>query len=158
MLFITNAKELVNILNVTLRRMKISKSEIAIIQLKASINLYNSGDYISALTLAGASSEIIVNLCKTRGMPFSHMLPNDAIANLEKPNLNIEKYLKQTLNKNKNELKHHSSGEDYIIEAEFWLDALGFIYDTIENYKYLFGKAIEDDLIETFLKENFNVT
>lgn len=135
--------------------MKFKKTEIAIIQLKSAITHYDNGDFISALTLAGASSEIIVSLCKARKLTVKHMLPFEKAEELNRPGINIEKYLKTTLNKNKNELKHHDSADDYEIEGEFWRDALGFISDTVENYRILFGPDIQDKFINDFMDRTF---
>jgi hypothetical protein len=135
--------------------MKYKKSEIAIIQLKAAIRHYDGGDYISALNLAGASSEIFTSLCKARKLSYKHMLPAEKVEELNRPGINIEKYLKTTLNKNKNEFKHHESDEDYEIEGEFWRDALGFISDTVENYRILFGHDIQDEAVSAFMDKTF---
>jgi len=43
------------------------KSEIAIMQLKTAIQLYNQGDYVSALTLSGVAAHINATLLK---LPF----------------------------------------------------------------------------------------
>ncbi len=37
---------------------KIEKSKLALIQLRRAIQLFNAGDYIYALTLAGSANEI----------------------------------------------------------------------------------------------------
>ncbi len=42
------------------------KKDIALIQLRSSAKLYKSGDYISAITLAGAAEEILGCIAKAR--------------------------------------------------------------------------------------------
>jgi hypothetical protein len=42
----------------------ISKIDIALIQLRTAVQLYNKGNYISSLTLAGASEEILGQIVK----------------------------------------------------------------------------------------------
>jgi hypothetical protein len=43
---------------------KISKIDIALIQLRTAVQLYNKGNYISSITLAGASEEILGQIAK----------------------------------------------------------------------------------------------
>jgi hypothetical protein len=135
--------------------MKIRKSESAIIQLKAAIYHYDNADYISALTLAAASSEIFISLCQARNLSIKRMIPAERLEELNQQGINLNKRLKIILNKNRNELKHHESDEDYEIEGEFWRDALGFISDSVENYRILFGHDLEDEVVSNFMDKTF---
>ena len=44
----------------------ISKIDIALIQLRTAVQLYNKRDYVSSLTLAGASEEILGQIAKNK--------------------------------------------------------------------------------------------
>ena len=133
------------------------KSEIALHQLKAAIKLFHEKDYISALTLAGATQEIVSKLCRAKGLVWSHRLPAETQeVLLKKSSKKIEKYLADTLNKTKNELKHHSSSEDEIIKADFYFEAEMFILSAVDNYIILFGKLPNDKIIVDFYNE-YNV-
>jgi hypothetical protein len=58
------------------------KSEIAIFQLKAAINLFYEGDYVSSLTLSGAAHEIISNMCRARELEFTFRFPAELKSDL----------------------------------------------------------------------------
>ena len=53
-------------LNLTL-----TKLEVAVLQLDAALRLFMDGDYLSSLTLAGASEEILGKLCERAGKPIA---------------------------------------------------------------------------------------
>jgi len=132
---------------------KFKKSEIAIYQLKSSIKLFTEGDYVSALTLSGAAHEIISNMCRARGLNWNFRFPAEVAPKLESLSSfpeELEKFIYDFLHKTKNKLKHHNSFKDQSVQADFYFEAEMFILSTIDNYKILFNKLPEDNLIIAF--------
>lgn len=130
---------------------KYKKSEIALIQLKAAINLFNDGDYVSALTLSGISNEILSTFLRKRGLRVSFRFLLEWFHDIENQSpKTFEKYIYSLLNKTRNELKHINRDDDYMIEAEFKLEAEMFIVNSIDNYKLLFGEIPNDELLLYF--------
>jgi hypothetical protein len=137
-----------------LNKVSYKKSEIALIQLRGAVLLFNEGDYVSSLTLAGATHEIIFNLCRARGLTWTFKLPAEVLPELKnKTGEDLEKFVTTTLNKTRNKLKHHESYKDKIVVADFYFEAEMFILNTIENYKLLFGKLPEDKAILDFFNK-----
>jgi hypothetical protein len=132
----------------------IKKSEIALIQLRRAIQLFNCMDFISSLTLAGAANEILGVIAKNKYGYNS--LDNDkwfidGIAEyykVDKPNK--EKVLKVN-NRIKNILKHHNSADDDIVEADFKFEAQCHIDSAIRNYWIAFDVPPKDKIINNYV-------
>jgi hypothetical protein len=97
-------------------------TEIALIQLRRAIQLFNSGDFVCSATLAGAAEEILGKIAGRRyGL---NALEADAeflgqVADLfGKPRPDLKK-VAPILNRHRNTLKHNDSGENAWYEAHF---------------------------------------
>ena len=116
---------------------KLSKKEIAFIQIKAAADHYNKYDYISCITLAGAAEEILGAISKK--ISGFNQLENDIsfaqgiYQHFTKQTPKIKEIIKER-NKTKNQLKHNDDGEDLIIEADFENEACIFFVAAVKNY------------------------
>ena len=134
-------------------RNKVLKTKIALIQLKTAIQLYNKENYIAAITLAGASEEILGQLALKKTGNNSNLSMKyffDQIAEIDnKPKPALGKIIK-VKNKVKNELKHHDSENDYSINYDFKFEAEEYILGAILNYKLLTNEVPNDIVIKRF--------
>lgn len=128
---------------------KISKEHIAIIQLRDALSLYYNKSYISAITLAGASEEILGKLSKEK---------NSTTA------LEIESFLFRTTfpsmnyqaerNKLRNELKHKYPGNNNTDYENFKATAETHLSAAIINLKLFTGTIpSEEKLIMKYCLE-----
>jgi hypothetical protein len=121
---------------------KYTKSQIAVLQIRGAINQIKEHNFASALTLAGAGNEILEKLCKQKGFPFSHTATTKIA---DKLRILSGKQLKESLkdlSNTRNKIKHHNSSEDEIVEADFFIEACGFISSALKNYEILFQKPL----------------
>src|SRR5438046_9785969 len=87
-----------------------SKIDIALLQLRTAVQLYNKGNYISSLTLAGASEEILGQIAKNKSGTnalIDDKVWTDQIADYfkkQRPALNKLAYIR---NKAKTHIKHN---------------------------------------------------
>jgi hypothetical protein len=134
-------------------RHQVLKTDIAISQLRAAVQLYNASNYISAITLAAASEEILAQIAKVASGTNSVIDDKiwiDQLADyLKQPRPSVEK-LAKSRNKVKNELKHHDSGEDRSIEHDFRFEAETFILGAIRNFELIYGVMPKDRIIKRF--------
>lgn len=104
----------------------ISKIDIAIIQLRTAIQLYNKENYISAITLAGASEEVLGQIAKdksgTNALLDDKVWMDQVSNHFKKPRPAFKK-VAHLRNKIKNELKHNDKGENKEINHDFQFDA-----------------------------------
>ena len=131
--------------------MKFKKSDIALIQLKQAIVLFEEEKYISAITLAGAANEILEKFCIANSKPFTITQGVEVLQTFLNKDSVDGKELKKVQNKTKNELKHHNQKEDYEIEEDFYFEAEMLIFSAIQNYRILFEKEPEDTTILSFI-------
>ena len=136
----------------------INKSNIAIVQLRRAIQLYNKRDFICAITLAGAADEILGGLALNR--QGYNTLDNekwfwDGIAqefNKDKPS---KDKIKKVNNKVKNHLKHHDNSDDVVVTADFEFEAECKINSAIKNYWIAFDTFSRDRIIKNYVDQNW---
>lgn len=133
----------------SLKITKISKKEIALIQIKAAARHYNKQNYVCCITLAGAAEEILGEIAKKR-LGFNQ-LENDiaytqSIFHFLSKDLPKNKTLIKNRNFVKNELKHNDIGENLIIEADLEFEASIFFVAAIKNYFDAFEEWPEDEI------------
>lgn len=130
---------------------KFEKEKIALIQLRQAIRLFNQGDYISSLTLAGAANEILSNFADhNQGYNTidGDKMFLDAIAEINKKNKPSKGQVIKATNRIKNQVKHHSLGNDIFVKADFEFEAISFIDSAIRNYWIAFDKIPMDRIIK----------
>lgn len=129
-------------LNIT----KISKKEIALIQIKSAARHYNKQNYVSCITLAGAE-EILGKIAKKRN--GFNQLENDikytqSIFHFLSNDIPKTKSIIDNRNVIKNELKHNDIGENLIIEADLENEATSFFVAAMKNYFDAFEEWPDD--------------
>jgi hypothetical protein len=133
---------------------KIQKSKIALIQLRRAIQLFNVGDYVSSLTLAGAANEILGQLAKIRKghntIDHDKWFWDDVAEYFNKDKPSKAKII-QSNNRIKNSLKHHDSSEDKMVEADFKFEAQVHIDSAIRNYWIAFDEPPKDRIIDKYV-------
>ena len=134
---------------------KLKKSQIAVIQLRRAIQLFNSADYISAITLAGAANEILGQFAlKKQGY---NTLDGDKkfwddIAQIVGKNKPSKDKIKQVNNRTRNNLKHHDDSDDNFVEADFEFEAQVQIDSAIRNYWIAFDLPLRDRIVDRYVK------
>jgi hypothetical protein len=122
--------------------------EIAERQLLAAIRLWHEGDYVSAITLAGAAEEILGKRLRKKGKEPSFDNIKSSIMALSQTlgdeNQKTEKVVADLLNQTKNELKHYS-GDDHL-EFDLLEDSIELLERAITNYQMLTG-VIHNEMI-----------
>ena len=125
--------------------MKISKQQAAILQLCDAIELFKKERYISAITLAAASEEVMAQILKQQsiktGTPhFSAEEIEASLFDMSKEFLGISNYHAYR-NRIKNELKHHGDLKNKnVLTGDFKQIALNHVSGAIINYKLIYGK------------------
>jgi hypothetical protein len=132
----------------------ISKKEIALTQLRRSIELFGQEDFICAITLAGAADEILTRIAESHGK-------NSAAKNIKTIKDQLVRIgwleseslgeIRKDINKVKNELKHFSVDED--VSADFREEALEMITGALMNYQIAYEELPIDKSIVKFWKE-----
>lgn len=134
---------------------KYSKEEIAFIQLIAAIELFNSKNYIPAITLGSVAEELFAaflsHYLKEKNLPISNKAELDkAMFDLFKDFLGIENYISYR-NKIRNELKHHGGENNKdVVSGDFKSIALMHISGAITNYKLRTNKIPKHKVIVDF--------
>jgi hypothetical protein len=134
-------------------KMQITKINIALIQLRTAVQLYNKNNFIAAITLAGAAEEILGQIASQKigsNAALEDKTWTDQIADyFDKPRLSFGKVIKSR-NKIKNKLKHNDSGENEAINHDFRFESETFILGAIRNYELLTGEMPKDRIIKSF--------
>jgi hypothetical protein len=129
------------------------KSEIVVQQLRDAIKLLKEYHCVSAVTLSNAASKILSQLCRKRGLPFTHTFEVSAANKMDAvPPKNLERFVNSTVNHTANILKHHDTAEDEAVSAEFYFEAVRLINGSLENYKTLFGEYPSGQEFSYFLE------
>ncbi len=135
--------------------MKLSKKEAAITQLCDAISLFKLGRFISSITLAAASEEVLAQLLKSQankpGAPYITAEEIEAgMFDMFKDFLGVRNYHTYR-NKTKNELKHHGAviNKDYI-SGNFKQIALNHISGALVNFKGVYNKLPDETIIQDF--------
>ncbi len=133
------------------------KKDIALKQLRAAAKLYNSGDYISAITLSGAAEEILGRIAKARTKINELKKETDYLKSVydyfSSPVPN-EKELISKINRVKNELKHNDSGVNNWIEADFENEAVMLFVKAVKNYFNAYGEMPNDKVINNLFNHS----
>lgn len=138
--------------------MKVTKEQAAILQLCDAIALFNKERYISAITLAAASEEVLAQLLKQHsaktGTPYFTAEELEAgMFDMFKDFLGVRNYHAYR-NKIKNELKHH--GDDCnkdVLTGDFRQIALNHISGAVQNFKMVNGHLPKEPVISDFCIE-----
>jgi len=130
------------------------KKDIALIQLRRAIQLFNQGDFVSSTTLAGAEEEILGKIALKR--TGTNALDVDLhfwtqMADFFGKTKPSKKKVYDVLNKSKNELKHNDSGENKYVETDFEFDALCLIDRAIRNYCLAYNRKPNDRIINKYM-------
>jgi hypothetical protein len=127
----------------------LTAEDIAEKQLLASIRLWHDGDYVSALTLAGAADEILGKRLRVLGLQPSFDQWKNLIVSLARcdgdENPKLDQLVGDLLNHTRNAFKHYDG--DAAIEIDIREDATEMIERAIANYHQLTGLVLEDALI-----------
>lgn len=133
--------------------MKTTIASVAVIQLRTAIQLYHKGNYISALTLAGAAEEILGKMAAKSGgdnaIQSGTIWLNQFADYLGKPRT-TEKVVAGRRNLARNAVKHNDRGEDIEIEFDFKNEAEQLIIDAINNYEVVFESIPNDRVIRRY--------
>jgi hypothetical protein len=133
---------------------KIAKSKIALIQLRRAIRLFNSKDFISAVTLAGAANEILAQMA-VKKLGYNTLDGDkrfwDGMAEFLGKNKPSKGKIKQVNNRIRNSLKHHDIFDDISIEADFEFEAQCQIDSAIKNYWIAFDKPVKDRIVNSYV-------
>jgi hypothetical protein len=131
-----------------------TKLDIAMNQLRTAVQLYNKGNFISSITLAGAAEEILGKIAaKTanRNALLDEKVALDQIAEMFNrqlpPLMNVIKYRYRV----RNELKHNDSGKDSVLtDVDFKYQAEELIIGAINNYMIIFDEEPRDRVVKSF--------
>ena len=138
--------------------MKVTKEQAAVTQLCDAIELFKKQRYISAITLAAASEEVLAQLLKQyaekSGTPyFTAEELETGMFDMFKDFLGIRNY-RAYRNKIKNELKHHGEeGNKDVLTGDFRQVALNHISGAIQNYKMANNQLPSEQVINDFCIE-----
>jgi hypothetical protein len=134
----------------------IKKSEAALIQVLAAIDLIRKHDFVSAVTLAGAGYEILSKLCKARkGMWTQTLLAEDVSTISQLSEKRLAKLVNQEYNSARNKIKHQDSAKalDEVVEADFFNEASKFVSSALECYRILFNELPQGEQIAYYYSE-----
>ena len=131
----------------------ISKIDIATVQLRTAVQLYNKRNYISAITLAAASEEILGQIAKGKSGTnalLEDKVWTDQIADYFKKSRPSLSKVARTRHKIKNELKHNDNGQNDKLNHDFQFEAENFIVAAIRNFELVKGHMPTDKTIKAF--------
>lgn len=124
----------------------LSAHDIAEHQLLTALKLWREGDYLSALTLAGAAEEILGKRLKKLGRESSFEQIKKEIVGLARDqgetDVKTEKLVADLLNQSRNELKHYSGDE--FLSFELRQDAAEMLERALANYYMLTDLVLEE--------------
>ncbi|WOB26492.1 MULTISPECIES: hypothetical protein [Xanthomonas] len=127
----------------------LSAEEIAGNQLLAAIRLWQTKDYLSSLTLAGAAEEILgKRLRKLNQDPSFDQLRSlvVAVARSEgETNPDLEKITGNMLNNTRNTLKHYCGDDSLMFDLRS--DCLEMLKRAIANYEALTGTFLAEAML-----------
>lgn len=133
----------------------VTKRKIAVTQFRRAILLYQEGDFISSLTIAGAAEEILGKMAARRGHPtaMDDFLKRDkkiwkwAVAKEPLLTEPADAELSSGLNRVRNQAKHNDSGRDKRVKAIYEYEAEEMLTRCMLNYLKLYGKPPRDKVI-----------
>jgi hypothetical protein len=116
---------------------KITKRRIALIQLERGFELFQAGDPISALTLAGAAEEILGRIVKRKKkvprVEYEAEYLGSVFDWAKKPRPKKENLIAR-LNRTRNELKHQDDGRNVRIQKDFAAEAESMLLRCMFNH------------------------
>ncbi len=133
---------------------KIQQTDLALIQLRRSIQLFNLKDYISATTLAGAANEIFGQIAmanKGYNSTDGDKWFWDGMAKIYHKAKPSRGKIIQANNKIKNVLKHCNNGANNLVEADWENEAQSQIDYAIKNYMIAFDIIPNDRIIKKYV-------
>lgn len=114
-----------------------------------SIRLWHEGEYVAALTLAGAAEEILGKRLRKAGLaPFQDSFSSEIVEfarRLGHEDPRTDKLLNDLLNSSRNELKHYDGDEALIFDLR--ADASEMLERALFNYRLLTGVVPEEALL-----------
>jgi len=123
-------------------KQRLTKRRIALIQLEQSLRLLETGDPVSALTLAGAAEEILGRAASRKGHDPRVEYDADWLGSFydwaKKPRPS-KKQLISRLNSTRNHLKHQDDGRNIKVEADFEFEAEDMILRCMYNHFNAYG-------------------
>jgi hypothetical protein len=130
--------------------------DIALRQLRSAAKLYNSGDYISSITLSGAAEEIFGQIAKSRTGKNHLEYQADYLKNaydfLTGREISKKDIINQ-LNLTRNKVKHNDSGENLWIEADFENEACILFVRAVKNYFDAYKEMPKDRIINNLFED-----
>lgn len=141
----------------------ISKSEIARIQLERAIGLFLEGDFLCAITLAGAAEAVYAGILEDKGMPSAVEDSVVAIQAIRERTTNspMEGKLKNQLfngwNATRNDLKHHGKGKSVVVSVNLFDEAYWMIRRGLENARKLDAPIANEQDFENWIILNINL-
>lgn len=134
------------------------KQEIALTQLRRSIELYEQEDYICAITLAGASEELLGRMALQHSGTNATKEMLDCVsevANFFGGEPAPKKNLIAKRNRVRNELKHQDDGENNDLNENFKEEAEAMIDRALSNWSYVFGSDPDDEVLKAYIKKQY---
>lgn len=132
----------------------IEKKDIALIQLRKAIQLFNKNELISAITLAGAAEEILGKIAQKRkgytALDY-HETYLSQLAQTFKKSPPKKKDIIENFNRVRNELKHNDRGENVYITADFKFETQELIDRAIRNYLLSYDEFPRDRVIKNYV-------
>jgi hypothetical protein len=136
----------------------ITKRRLAISQMRRAILLLEEGDFVCALTLAGAAEEILGKMVarKGRSTAIKDFAERDRQlwewAASKEPRLKIptQTQFLRGLNRLRNEFKHNEAGKNSRVLGPFEYEAEEMLFRCIRNYVKLYGRPPREKIISTW--------
>ena len=142
---------------------EISKLEIARIQLEEAIAMFIGEKFLCALTLAGASEEILSRLLNARGQPSVVEQSVEAVLNLKRSTGlagladATDKQLFKNWNTARNAAKHHNATESETVVLNLFDEAYWMVRRALENAKRLGLNVCNELDFENWVIVNVNM-
>lgn len=131
--------------------MKVSKRNIAVMQLCDAIVMFNQERYVSAITLSGAAEEILAQFIRIRkdgdGSPI--FSAEQIEKKLFEVFLGVKDYHKER-SSTRNELKHHSENDREILDSDFRQIAINHISGALQNYKTMYNYLPDEKVVKDY--------
>jgi hypothetical protein len=142
---------------------EISKLEIARIQLEEAIAMFTGEKFLCALTLAGASEEILSRLLNARGLPSAVEQSVEAVLNVKRSTGlacladATDKQLFKNWNAARNAAKHHNATESKTVVLNLFDEAYWMVRRALENAKSLGLNVCNEVEFENWVIVNVNM-
>lgn len=126
-----------------------TKKRIGLAQLTTAAKLYTQGNYVCAITLAGAAEEIFGQMSKLKC--GANRLTKDkyylaSIYDYAKKPIPSSKALVANINRAKTELKHNNTGKNSHVKMDFENEVALMIVKAVHNFLYVY-KKIPNDIV-----------